>query len=131
MLITMQETLLEDFYGQLGSKLLSTLVHEEFRVETPTSTSTPLAVNLKKLVLERLALFLAEPRRKSSDISLEWLKKEGNFQVVQVQGLKVKRTYKYAGAERSNIQVNFVGATQTSLTCSPSPRRPLETETEL
>lgn len=103
----LQETLLEDFYEQLGSKRLSTLIQEEYKVDGPSSNATALAVNLKKLVLERLALFLAEPRRKPSVISLDWLKKDGNFDVVQVRGLKVRRTYRYAGEERNDVQVRL------------------------
>jgi hypothetical protein len=100
----LQEDLLEDFYSRLGSPQLSALVKEEYKVGGIPTGNTQTATALRSLVLERLTLFLSERNRSSSDLTLEHLKKEGNFQVLETASVSLKRTFKQGQLERSNVQ---------------------------
>lgn len=100
----LQEDLLEEFYSRLGSPLLSTLVKEEYKVAGIPQSNTERARGLRHLVLERLALFLSERNRSSSDLTLEHLKQEGNFQVLETQSVNLRRTFKHGQMERTNLQ---------------------------
>lgn len=68
-------------------------------------SNQPNALALRKLILERLAVFLSERQKSSSsDISLDWLRKEGNFQVLEVPALNMKRTLRQGQREQTNVQ---------------------------
>jgi hypothetical protein len=95
---------LEDFYARLGSPHLSALVKEEYKVGGMPAANTQTALALRGLVLERLALFLSERNRSSSDLTLEHLKKEGNFHVLETSSVSLKRTFKQGTMERTNVQ---------------------------
>ncbi len=94
---------MEDFYTRLGSPLLSALIKEEYKV-SGVPAPTPNAQDLRQLVLERLALFLSERNRSPSDITLEHLKKPGNFAVMESSGVTLKRTFRQGQLERNNVQ---------------------------
>lgn len=72
-----------------------------------TGGVTDTAARLRKLVVERLALFLAE-RRSQSRYDMDWLRGEDksgeNLQVVEVDELQLKQTLKINQTERSEIQ---------------------------
>lgn len=56
---------------------------------------------LRRHVLERLTIFLAEARRNKSDWTVEGLNKEGTFVVQEVRDLKARYTYVGGG---KNVQ---------------------------
>lgn len=113
----LQEDLLEDFYGRLGAQPLSRLVREEYNTAGVPQRDQPTANALRKLILERLALFLSERVKSASDVSLEWLRKEGNFSVLEVKGLNLKRTYRQGQVERSNVQAMSAAIIQSRGSC--------------
>jgi hypothetical protein len=78
-----QEALLERFYAHS----LDSQVRTEYMTQGQISGETERARSLKKHVLERLTIFLAEARRKQSEYTVEWLGKEGNFKVAEVRQL--------------------------------------------
>lgn len=95
--------MLEEFYMKLGSQPLTSLIKEEYRSSgTPIANSA--AASLRKLVLERLALFYSDRTRSNAEISLDWLKKDKNFAVYQVTSINLKRTLKQGLMERTNVQ---------------------------
>jgi hypothetical protein len=56
-------------------------------------------------VLERLTIFFAEARRRQSDYTVEWLAKEGNFDVAEVGDLRVKYTYSNGRSSYDHYEV--------------------------
>ncbi|KAJ9116283.1 hypothetical protein QFC22_004723 [Naganishia vaughanmartiniae] len=98
-----QEDMLEEFYMKLGSQPLSGLIKEEYK-----SSGTPIvsasATSLRRLALERLALFYSDRSKGNAEVSLDWLKKDKNFNVFQVGSINLKRTLKQGGMERTNSQ---------------------------
>lgn len=88
----MQEGLLERFYGELGARTLSSQVRTEYMTNGQISGTTEQAKALRKHVLERLTIFLAEARRKQSEYTVEWLSKEGNFKINEVRQLSALYT---------------------------------------
>lgn len=90
---SLQEQLLETFYENLGAKPLSSLIKTEHIPQGPSPNPSAEALSLRKHVLERLTIFLAEARRKQSEYTVEYLSKEGNFNVVEVRDLKARYTY--------------------------------------
>lgn len=65
---------------------------------------------MRKHVLERLTIFLAEARRKQSEYTVEYLSKEGNFNVVEVRDLKAKYTYRNGRKEYYHSEVNAISS---------------------
>ena len=106
-MVDRQETLLEDFYAQLGVKALSTYIKEEHRALGQTHGATDTAIKLRKHILERLALFLSD-RRSASKYDIDWLKGSAgdveNLQVLQADSIQIKRTIKTTQAERLSIE---------------------------
>ncbi|KAK4683722.1 hypothetical protein P7C73_g6509, partial [Tremellales sp. Uapishka_1] len=96
-----EEHLLESFYASLGSLSLSSMVKTDYIPTGNFPSLSDQAQALRRHVLERLTIFLAETRRKQSDYSVDWLAKEGNFNVMEVRELKVRYTLKTAG--RSDV----------------------------
>ncbi|KZW00398.1 hypothetical protein EXIGLDRAFT_639482 [Exidia glandulosa HHB12029] len=81
-----QEDLLERFYASLGSPLLSNLVKEEYKemgAELKTDRAALQTETMRKLILERLPLFLHDMRstNRTLVLTLEWLNKPDNLQV--------------------------------------------------
>jgi hypothetical protein len=101
-----QESLLETFYEHLGAKPLRSLVQTQYIPSHPSSHPSSQAMALRKHVLERLTIFLAEARRKSSDYTIEFLAEEGNFEVQEVRDLKAKYTYRNGKHEYSHLEVS-------------------------
>lgn len=75
-----QEDLVENFYATLGSKRLSAIVKEDYRVNSEMKHSKS-AVDARALLLERLPLFLHEHTHTRTKVSLSWLSNQENFKV--------------------------------------------------
>ncbi|KAH7882874.1 hypothetical protein F5I97DRAFT_1930497 [Phlebopus sp. FC_14] len=86
-----QEDLLENFYHELGSRLLSAVVKDEYQVSNEIST-TKMANEVRSLVLERLPIFLHEHTHTRTKVSLSWLSSEQNFRVRAFGKLAIVKT---------------------------------------
>jgi len=82
------------------------MVRTEHITHHPLATLTDEARKLRQHALERLTIFLAEARRKQSEYSVEWLKKEGNFVVKEVKDLKAKHTLRQGKQEYAHYEVS-------------------------
>jgi hypothetical protein len=118
-----------DFYADLGSKRLSSVVQEEIKKSSEIKGSK-LALDIRALVLERLPLFLHEQTHTKPLVSYRWLGDEGNF-VVTTYGkltiikslyhgdVRVQRNLDaFATARRSGhgpIQLWLAGNAQTDM----------------
>ncbi|EIW70337.1 hypothetical protein TREMEDRAFT_29286 [Tremella mesenterica DSM 1558] len=105
-----EEQLLETFYEHLGAKPLSSYVRTEYVTSGSVSQSTEEAKALRRHVLERLTIFLAEARRRHSEYTIEELSKEGMFLVQEVRDLKVKYIYKNGKQEQQHLEVLYATA---------------------
>jgi hypothetical protein len=103
-----EEELLETFYLSLGARWISSMVKTEHITHHPLPTPTDEARKLRQHALERLTIFLAEARRKQSEYSVEWLKKEGNFAVKEVKDLKAKHTLRQGKQEYAHYEVSLL-----------------------
>ncbi|KAI0701855.1 hypothetical protein BC835DRAFT_1435271 [Cytidiella melzeri] len=79
-----QEDLLEDFYGELGSRRLSSLVKEEYETSSEIK-NTHRADETRSRILERLPLFLHEHTHAPTRVPFSWLNADRNF-IVRVFG---------------------------------------------
>jgi hypothetical protein len=102
-----EEEILESFYASLGARWISSMVKTESIVHHPQPPNSPQAVSLRQHALERLTIFLGETRRKQSDYSVDWLKKEGHFGVNEVRDLKVKYTLRQGKQEFAHYEVSL------------------------
>lgn len=75
-----QEDLVENFYATLGSKRLSAIVKEDYRVGSEIKHNKS-AADARALLLERLPLFLHEHTHTRTKVSLNWLSNQENFKV--------------------------------------------------
>lgn len=82
---------LTGFYASLGSRRLSTVVREEYKVSHERSDSK-VAADVRALVLERLPLFLHEHTHTRTKVSLSWLSGAHNFKVKMFAKLVVSKT---------------------------------------
>ncbi|CAG7850452.1 SubName: Full=Uncharacterized protein {ECO:0000313/EMBL:CCA72144.1} [Serendipita indica DSM 11827] len=91
-----QEDILEALYAHLGSPRLSQLIKEEYKPvgEMPDSSD---AAKVRKLVLERLPLFLHQRHQGRVLISHEWMQNPSNFVVKKVARLILQKTLVWAG----------------------------------
>lgn len=110
-----EEELLESYYLGLGARWISSMVKTETITNNPLTQQTANSQALRTHVLERLTIFLAEARRKQSEISIETLKQEGKFVISEVRGLQVKYTLRQARQEHSHFEVSITRASDTSL----------------
>lgn len=79
------------FYVSLGSRRLSTLVKEDYKVSNEI-LDTKTASDTRALVLERLPLFLHEHTHSRTKVSLSWLSGAQNFRVKTFAKLVVSKT---------------------------------------
>nr|XP_031863300.1 uncharacterized protein CI109_001175 [Kwoniella shandongensis]KAA5530372.1 hypothetical protein CI109_001175 [Kwoniella shandongensis] len=106
-----EEHILEDFYISLGARPLSSFVKRNYiATELPTQVPSDQAKTLRRHVLERLTIFLAEARRKQSDYNVETLNNEGNFTVNEVRDLKVRYTYRNGKSEHHHLETLYATA---------------------
>ena len=88
------ETCSSEFYGELGSRRLSSLVKEEYET-TAEIKDTRKAVEIRSRILERLPLFLHEHTHAPTRVPFSWLSTDRNF-VVRVFGtLTVRKALTY------------------------------------
>ncbi|WVQ99431.1 hypothetical protein IAU59_006566 [Kwoniella sp. CBS 9459] len=107
-----EEHILEEFYEALGAKPLSSFVRRQYITDGPSSTPSDHAKALRKHVLERLTIFLAEARRKQSDYTSDTLSKEGNFTISEVRELKVRYTYRNGRTEQNHYETLYATASK-------------------
>ena len=98
---------METFYDHLGARPLSALVKTEYIPHGTLSSLSDHAKALRRHVLERLTIFLAEARRKQSEYTPDWLNKEGSFSVVEVRDLKSRYTYRNGKTEHHHLEVGI------------------------
>lgn len=79
------------FYATLGSRRLSTVVREEYKVSNEIHDAKT-ASDVRALVLERLPLFLHEHTHTRTKVSLTWLSSVYNFKVKVFGKLIVSKT---------------------------------------
>ena len=83
-----QEDLVEALYEDMGSPRLSSLCKERYESKGSPSSSSTVAHDVRKLVLERTALFLYERQTYGKDSvrrDAEWMRLGDNFKVVEVE----------------------------------------------
>ncbi|WVF71489.1 hypothetical protein IAT40_006295 [Kwoniella sp. CBS 6097] len=107
-----EEHILEDFYAALGAKPLSSYVQRRYIADGPSAAPSDHANALRKHVLERLTIFLAEARRKQSDYTSDTLSKDGNFIIAEVRELKVKYTYRNGRTEHNHYETLYATASK-------------------
>ncbi|KAK6910047.1 hypothetical protein I203_104076 [Kwoniella mangroviensis CBS 8507] len=107
-----EEHILENFYASLGARQLSSFVRRQYISDTPSTIPSDHAQALRRHVLERLTIFLAEARRKQSEYSSDQLSKEGNFTIQEVRELKVKYTYKNGRNEHHHYETLYATASR-------------------
>ncbi|KAG2336290.1 hypothetical protein BDR05DRAFT_1006008 [Suillus weaverae] len=73
-----QEDLVENFYATLGSRRLSAVVKEDYRVNSEMKHNRS-AADIRTLLLEGLPLFLHEHTHTRTKVSLGWLSNQGIF----------------------------------------------------
>ena len=83
--------MLLELYLSFGASRLSSLVREDYRTsgEIPYSK---IGAETRRLILERLPLFLHELPQSRTDVSLDWLNKEKNFIVRVFRKLLVTKS---------------------------------------
>ncbi|KIP09762.1 hypothetical protein PHLGIDRAFT_102310 [Phlebiopsis gigantea 11061_1 CR5-6] len=89
-----QEDLLEDFYFELGSRRLSTLVKDEYKMSSEVK-HTRKAAEVRTLILERLPLFLHEHTHTQTRVPFSWLNQDQNFVVRAFGKLTVVKSLLY------------------------------------
>ncbi|CAL1709408.1 unnamed protein product [Somion occarium] len=98
-----QEDFLEDFYIELGSPRLSSLVREKFRTGTEIRGSKK-AQEIRSLILERLPLFLHEHSHAKTKVPYTWLNNEQNFVVRTFGKIAVVKTLNFGQISASKSQ---------------------------
>lgn len=101
-----QEDLLEKFYAGLGSPRLSSLVKEEYKeigAEIKTDRAILQSDSMRKLILERLPLFLHDMRATNRTLVLtwEWLNKPDNLQVKLYSRIARHMTYQRGAVRKA------------------------------
>lgn len=87
-----QDDLLENFYLQLGSKRLSSLVKEKYNTSVELKDAKK-SLDTRELILERLPLFLHEHSHgEQTRIKFEWLNSQENFSVKTFGKLEVEKS---------------------------------------
>ncbi|KAF8513724.1 hypothetical protein BU17DRAFT_95084 [Hysterangium stoloniferum] len=98
-----QEDYIEQLYTMLGSPLLSSVVHEEYKPSTEIKDSSR-ALEMRRLVLERLPLFLHERTHGKTTMTYSWLNTPGNFLVTEVGKLTLVRTLQFGKTKAVKTQ---------------------------
>lgn len=87
-----------DFYSELGSPRLSSLIREDYKTSAEIRDSK-LSNEIRTLILERLPLFLHEHTHARPRIQYNWLNNEKNFVVRTYGKLTVTKNLNF-GATR-------------------------------
>ena len=83
-----------DFYGELGSRRLSSLVKEDYETSSETN-ATRKAEEIRARILERLPLFLHEHNHTATRVPFSWLNTGKNFIVRVFSSVRVKKSLTY------------------------------------
>ncbi|KAI0342553.1 hypothetical protein BDW22DRAFT_1484759 [Trametopsis cervina] len=89
-----QEDLLEEFYYELGSRRLSSMVKEDYETSAEIR-NTRKADELRARILERLPLFLHEHTHAATRVPFSWLNSDRNFVVRVFHSVTVKKSLTY------------------------------------
>lgn len=92
-----------DFYFELGSRRLSSLIKDEFKTTTEIK-HTRKAVEVRSLILERLPLFLHEHTHTQTRVPYTWLNQDQNFVVRAFGKLTVVKSLLYGQTRISKHQ---------------------------
>ncbi|KAK7057384.1 hypothetical protein R3P38DRAFT_2840641 [Favolaschia claudopus] len=106
-----QEDVLEGFYMLLGSPRLSSLIKEEYKPGA-ASKDQRLAAETRRLILERLPLFLHEHTHARPRVSLNWLNQNTNFIVTSFNKLSVTKILNFGDVRTTNSQEASAVATR-------------------
>ncbi|EJD01998.1 uncharacterized protein FOMMEDRAFT_109078 [Fomitiporia mediterranea MF3/22] len=98
-----QEDILENFYSELGSPRLTTLVREDYKTSAEIKDAK-LARDVRALILERLPLFLHEHTHVRSKVQYSWLNNERNFVVRTFGKLTVTKHLNFEATRISRNQ---------------------------
>lgn len=104
-----EEQLLETFYESLGARPLTSLIQVEYIPHGARPSPSPQSSVLRKHVLERLTIFLAEARKRQSEYTAEALAKEGMFMVQDVKELEARYTYRNGRQVYPHVEVSRLG----------------------
>ncbi|KAF8581823.1 hypothetical protein K439DRAFT_1513339 [Ramaria rubella] len=113
-----QEDYIEQLYSTLGSPQLSNLVREEYKPSVEIKGSMR-ASETRRLVLERLPLFLHERTHAKVAIPYSWLNKPENFLVTEVGKLTLTRTLQFG-------QIKMVKTQEASATAEQKEKGPVQ-----
>lgn len=102
-----EEELLETFYQHLGAQTLSSLIKVEYVPHGLQVGPTAQSVALRKHVLERLTIFLAEARRAKSAYTAEMLAKDDHFVVRETRTLEARYTYRNGRSVYPHVEVSW------------------------
>jgi hypothetical protein len=106
--------LISSFYANLGSPRLSGLVKEEYKPVGSEIKDAPIGMQARKLILERLPLFLHEHRGSRPQVKFDWFTNEANFVIKVVPRLSLTRTLQFGGKSISKSQDASAAAKRTS-----------------
>lgn len=82
---------------------MSTLIREEYKPTDVVKDSTQ-ALETRRLVLERLSLFLDEQTQSRAAVSYSWLASSDNFLVTEVGRLTLTRTLQFGQVKMIKTQ---------------------------
>lgn len=99
-------------YGSLGSRRLSSLVKQDYRTSVEIPNAKP-ATELRRLILERLPLFLHEHTHAKTKISYSWMNSDGNFIVRSFGKLSVTKSISFGRMSDSQTQDASAVATRS------------------
>jgi Protein of unknown function (DUF3684) len=100
---------LSDFYTELGSRRLTSLIREDYKTASEIKNSK-VATETRSLILERLPLFLHEHTHSRPRISYSWLTEEKNFLVKTFGKLTVTKSLNYGDVRLSRGQDSSAAA---------------------
>ncbi|KAI0077558.1 hypothetical protein K474DRAFT_1750473 [Panus rudis PR-1116 ss-1] len=106
-----QEDRLEEFYLELGSVRLSSLVKEKYRTSTEARGDRR-AKEIRSLILERLPLFLHEHPHARTKVPFSWLNNDSNFVVKTYGKITVIKTLSFGQINASKNHDASAVATQ-------------------
>lgn len=89
---------LEQFYEKLGSPRLSSIIREEYDRQGPEQLKHPHRERIRKLVIERLDLFLQQRDGKRRKM-FHTMQQGNNFQVKVFEGLQMTKVLDFGGEE--------------------------------
>ena len=95
--------LYSDFYSELGSPRLTTLVREDYKTSAEIKDAK-LARDVRALILERLPLFLHEHTHVRSKVQYSWLNNERSFVVRTFGKLTVTKHLNFGATRISRNQ---------------------------